>query len=93
MISESWLIGAGDLEDSTTWLIDGGLDDEGRLVLCVAAFSNDGGSMQGCSGEGHDVTAPALFTERSAEHERRARRGAGGDRAERVGRGCPALHR
>ena len=62
MISESWLIGAGDLEDSTTWLIDGGLDDEGRLVLCVAMFSNDGGSMQGCNEATHEVAEPTLFT-------------------------------
>ena len=61
MISESWLIGAGDLEDSTTWVVEGGLDDDGLLVLCVAGFSNDGGSMQGCSGVTHDVTAPALL--------------------------------
>lgn len=59
-ITESWLIGAGDLEDSTTWTIDGGLDDDGRLVLCSSAMSNDGSSMNGCNGS-HAVDEPALY--------------------------------
>lgn len=59
-VTESWLIGAGDLPDATTWTIDGGLDDDGRLVLCSGSFSNDGSSMNGCNGA-HEVGEPSLF--------------------------------
>ncbi|MGB8859059.1 MAG: hypothetical protein WCC60_07385 [Ilumatobacteraceae bacterium] len=58
---ETWLIGAGDLEDSTTWMIEGGVDDNGLLQLCSAAFSNEGGSMSGCNGATHEVAEPSVF--------------------------------
>lgn len=59
-VSESWLIGAGDLDDSTTWLIEGGLDDDGGFVLCSSAIGTDGSMMQGC-GSRREVDAPGLF--------------------------------
>jgi hypothetical protein len=60
MVTESWLIGAGDLDDSTTWILEGGLDDNGLLVLCSAVFANDGSSMNGCNGS-HEISEPSLF--------------------------------
>ena len=45
---ETWLIAAGDLEDGATWLIEGGLDDDGELVLCGFTMTADSGSSSGC---------------------------------------------
>lgn len=52
---ETWLIGAGELEDSTTWLVEGAVDDEGNATWCTAAM-DDGSSMSGCNSS--DVVDP-----------------------------------
>jgi hypothetical protein len=59
-VADAWLIGVGDFEDSTTWTIEGGFDDDGNLVLCSLAMSVNGGSSSGCA-PGVEIAAPQLL--------------------------------
>lgn len=57
---ESWVIGVGDLPDSTTWVIEGAFDSDGDLATCAMTMSNDGSSSSGC-GNATPVTAPSII--------------------------------
>ena len=58
--SETWLIGAGELKDSTTWVVEGAVDENGTVTWCTAAMDN-GSSMSGCNSSGA-VEAPAIIS-------------------------------
>lgn len=49
--SETWLIGAGELEDATTWLVEGSVDEDGKVTWCTGALSADSSST-GCNSSG-----------------------------------------
>jgi hypothetical protein len=46
---DTWLIGVGDAADSTTWIIEGEVDDEGRLSICTTLMRVNE-STSGCGG-------------------------------------------
>lgn len=57
---DTWIVGAGDLEDSTTWVVEGGYAD-GRFSSSIMIASADGSSMSGGGGSGgEDITYPYL---------------------------------
>jgi len=56
---QTWLIGVGELEDATTWLIEGSVGDGGDLTLCVNNSSVDS-SGGGCT-TGEPVGGPAVL--------------------------------
>ena len=57
---DTWLIAAGDLEDAATWLIEGGINDDGELVLCGFTITADGGSSSGCI-PAQEAAAPSIL--------------------------------
>lgn len=50
-IQPTWLIAAGDLDDSTTWTIEGDVDDNGSFTLCSSSTTIDSSSNSGCSSQ------------------------------------------
>lgn len=58
--SQTWLIASGDLEDATTWAIEGSVDEDGRFTLCSSSFTSDSSSASGCSA-GEKVDGPAVL--------------------------------
>ncbi len=47
---DAWFIGAGDLPDSTTWVVEGGFSDTGAFVASLSEMSSDGSSFGGGGG-------------------------------------------
>ena len=58
--TESWLIAAGEFDDSATWVIEGSVDDRGKFTACTNTFSVNS-SSSGC-GSASEVAVPSVVT-------------------------------
>lgn len=47
---DAWFIGAGDLDDSTTWLVEGSFSETGAFNASVSEFTGNGSSFGGGGG-------------------------------------------
>ena len=57
---DTWIIGAGDLDDSTTWVMEGGYTDDGSFSTSMMLASGDGSMSGGGGSGGQDITYPYL---------------------------------
>ena len=57
---DTWIIGAGDLDDSTTWVIEGGYTDDGDFSTSMMIASGDGSMSGGGGSGGEEVTYPYI---------------------------------
>jgi hypothetical protein len=59
---QTWLLGSGDLEDSTTWSVEGDIDLEAEedVIMVCSWSSSPNESSSGCGADTVDIDAPSI---------------------------------